>query len=61
MSLCHSVVVGCASCRRTKVVMLWQSLNADVSPEAREQLLEGKINVFECDGCGQIFPIATPP
>jgi CpXC protein/HIRAN domain len=60
MSIEDSVVLGCPVCQRTKTVVVWQSLNADVSPEAREELLKGKINVFECEVCEQTFPIAAP-
>jgi hypothetical protein len=57
MSIEHPVVLDCPMCQRTKTVVVWESLNADVIPDAREQLLQDKINVFECDGCGQTFPI----
>jgi hypothetical protein len=60
MSIEQPVDLDCPECHQTKTVMVWQSLNADVSPEAREQLLQGKVNVFECEACGQTFPIAAP-
>jgi hypothetical protein len=47
------MVLGCPRCGQTKEVMVWSSLNADVSPEARVRLLEGKINLFECEACDE--------
>lgn len=40
--------------------MVWSSLNADVTPEARVRLLEGKINVSECEACDETFMIDAP-
>jgi hypothetical protein len=53
MSIHRPVEIECPNCQRTQTVVVWESLNANVDPEAREQLLQGKINVFECEACGQ--------
>jgi uncharacterized protein YbaR (Trm112 family) len=60
MSIERPVVLSCPECRQTRAVVVWESLNADVSPAARALLLQGKINVLECEACGQTFPIAAP-
>lgn len=31
---------------------VWQSLNAQVSPDAKDELFAGNINVFRCASCG---------
>lgn len=60
MSIERPIELTCPICEHDQVVVVWESLNADVSPTAREQLFEGRINVFDCEGCGKSFPISTP-
>lgn len=60
MSLERPVELSCPACQHRQTVIVWESLNADISPEARRALFEGRINVFECEACGQTFPIAVP-
>jgi hypothetical protein len=60
VSIEEPMVLGCPGCGQTKEVMVWSSLNADVSPEARVRLLEGKINLFECEACEETFLIDAP-
>jgi CpXC protein/HIRAN domain len=60
VSIEEPVVMVCPNCGQTKQVMVWSSLNADVSPEARVRLLEGKINLFECEACEETFVIDAP-
>lgn len=51
MSLESQTNVQCPKCGYNQAVTVWRSLNADVSPEAREDLLAGRINVFDCAKC----------
>ncbi len=51
MSMERPVVLSCPECEHARTVVFWDTLNADVSPETREQLLQRKINVFECEAC----------
>ena len=51
MSLESQTNVQCPKCGDNQAVTVWRSLNADVSPEAREDLLAGRINVFDCAKC----------
>jgi hypothetical protein len=60
MSLERSIELTCPECQHQQTAIIWDSLNADVSPEAREELPRGRINVFDCDGCGQKFAIPVP-
>jgi hypothetical protein len=60
VSIEEPMVLGCPKCGQTKEVMVWSSLNADVSPEARASLLEGTINLFECEACEESFVIDAP-
>jgi hypothetical protein len=60
VSIAEPMVLDCPECGQTAEVMVWSSLNADVSPEARVRLLEGKINLFECEACEETFLIDAP-
>ena len=51
MSLESVTDVQCPECGHNQAVTVWRSLNADVTPEAREDLLAGRINVFQCEQC----------
>ena len=59
MSIETPLELECPSCSHEQTVMVWESLNADVSPEARESLFEGKINKFVCESCGAEAMIST--
>ena len=60
MSLERPVALDCPECGHGQTVIVWDSLNADVSPEARAELLEGRINVFLCTACGQRIMLSVP-
>ena len=60
VSIAEPMVLDCPKCGQTKEVMVLSSLNADVSPEARLRLLEGTINLFECEACEESFVIDAP-
>ncbi len=34
-------------------MMIWYSINADLDPEAREALLQGRIHTADCPGCNK--------
>jgi CpXC protein len=53
MSISRPIEVECPDCGYQQSVVIWESLNANVSPRAREELIEGKINAFVCESCGQ--------
>lgn len=60
MSLERPVDLECPNCALSQTIVIWDSLNADVSPEARKALFEGKINVFICEVCGHQALIPVP-
>jgi len=57
MSLWRYQDLKCPNCGQKKQVMVWSTINARVNPEAREDLLHGRINVLTCDGCGETVRI----
>jgi len=53
---CKEIV--CPRCDSKNIAEVWQSLNAQVDPDAKTRLLRGEINVFQCKLCG--FSSAYP-
>lgn len=39
---------------------LWQTLNAQIDPQAVEELLNGQLNVFQCEKCDMKAGIEIP-
>ncbi|RYX85095.1 hypothetical protein EON83_07560 [bacterium] len=51
MSLERQVNISCPQCQIEQETTVWDSLNAQVSPHAKEALIKGNLNVFRCAGC----------
>jgi hypothetical protein len=47
-------------CGHTFEAWIWQSANATFSPELRQQILDGAMNVVECPACGKRFHVEVP-
>jgi len=60
MSLEDTRKLDCPKCRHSQQVVVWRTLNVDVSPEARKDFFDGKINVFACERCGNQAQIDIP-
>lgn len=60
MSVEGPIELDCPKCGRKQTAIVWQSLNAQVSPEARSSLFDGNINVFACKFCGTKGRIPVP-
>lgn len=39
---------------------LWQSANVTASPELRQQILNGEMNMVQCPSCGSKFHVEVP-
>ena len=50
----------CPRCGIKSEVEIWDTINAQVSPEAKGALLEGEINVYRCDICKFEAGISIP-
>ncbi len=46
-----TMLLACPECGAESPYDVWQSINTAEEPQAREDLLQGKINVFECPKC----------
>jgi len=60
MSINQTQQIKCPSCQTLQEVTLWQSITAADSPDLKEDLLKGKINIFHCPSCGQTALVPLP-
>lgn len=51
MSVARTIELTCPECDREEEVEVHQTLNPTIEPDARRQLFEGEINVFQCPAC----------
>ena len=51
MSVNQIIEITCPRCEHTNTVEVWYSINAQLNPQAKEQLLNGKLNLFSCSNC----------
>lgn len=52
MSIERKETVTCPECGNVQDFIVWQTLNGDLDPEAKQQLLNGTLFRFECSKCG---------
>jgi len=58
MTRCESYRIKCPLCGNKIRVILWDTINATLSPKKREELVQGKINVVECPSCKKTFKVS---
>lgn len=51
MSIRRDEEIGCPKCGGTQTVTLWDALDADADPAAREALFEARVNRYDCPSC----------
>lgn len=51
MSLEHTETVICPKCSKRNQIKVWQTLNGDLDPDAKQQLIEGTLFRFKCQRC----------
>lgn len=58
MSIINKETIKCPACGEMSDLTVWQSITVSSSPDIKEDLLKGKINMFTCPSCGQkaLFP-----
>ena len=49
----------CPRCKMKTETMIWTTVNPQIDPEAREDLLKGNLNSFECVFCGARIQVET--
>ena len=52
MSRCQDVTFSCPKCGKVFSATIWLSVNSTLSPELKEQVLDGTLNVVNCSHCG---------
>ncbi|MBE7015325.1 MAG: hypothetical protein E7417_00660 [Ruminococcaceae bacterium] len=60
MSINLTQQIKCPACQNLQEITLWQSITPTDSPDLKEDLLKGKINIFRCTSCGQIALVPMP-
>ena len=60
MSMLSTVQVSCPSCGRQFEANQWQSLNADLNPDEKIQLLNRTLFKITCPDCGEGFNLVYP-
>jgi hypothetical protein len=60
MTMKRDMEVDCPNCGTSNLILVWQTINAQVSPEAKAGLLGGEINVFRCRLCEQVITVDRP-
>lgn len=60
MSICKKEEVQCPVCGTTGEFEMWTSLNTQLNPEKKEQLLSGALFQYICPHCGKSFNIDYP-
>ena len=58
MTRCDSHRIKCPLCGSKITIILYDTINATLSPKKREELLQGKINVVECPACKKTFKVS---
>ena len=60
MSMKELMTVSCPECGQGQEVLVWSSLNVQVSPESKPDFFAGRINLLQCQSCGGQTRLVTP-
>jgi hypothetical protein len=60
MSDIEMVEVTCLACNQPAQTTMWTSINVNIDPDLREQLLNGELFDFHCEHCGGITRLIYP-
>jgi transcription elongation factor Elf1 len=60
MTMMSKETVLCPACGFEQEIEVYQSINADISPELVDRLFDGEINVFNCASCGHRALVNQP-
>jgi len=60
MSINAKHEIKCPSCGAMQEMTVWQSITADDSPDLKEDLLKGRVNIFRCAACGVSALVPVP-
>lgn len=60
MSINTKKQIKCPSCGTLSEMTLWQSVTANDSPDLKDDILKGKVNIFRCASCGASALVPVP-
>lgn len=60
MSMERKETITCPECGTENEFIIWQSLNGDLDPEAKQRLLDGTLFDFKCKKCGYESKVNYP-
>lgn len=60
MSIKKKATVTCSVCGTENDFVIWQSLNSDLDPEAKQRLIDGTLFDFKCKKCGHESKVNYP-
>lgn len=59
MTIKMEIEIDCPNCGASNLTLVWKTINAQLSPEAKTALLRGEINVFRCHLCEEKITIGA--
>lgn len=60
MSKPSNTTLYCPKCKKENRFTIWESLNGDLNPQAKEALLTGDLFKFTCESCGYSANVDFP-
>ncbi len=60
MSIENKETIKCPNCGKKNTFIVWKSLNGDIDPYAKQQLLNGTLFTFKCEKCGYTANVDYP-
>jgi hypothetical protein len=60
MSIYYSQEIRCPYCGNLMEMMIWGTINADLDPETRDALLQGRIHAADCPICKKSVKVNYP-
>ena len=59
MRIKGEIEIGCPNCGASNRVLVWDTINTELSREAKIALLHGEINLLRCQRCQKSFNVET--
>lgn len=60
MSVSSKETIACRYCGHEQEFTIWQSINATLDPQLRDQLMSGELMTFTCDSCHKSAEVVWP-
>jgi len=57
MTIKREIEIDYPNCGTNNLMLVWDTINAQLSPEAKTAMLRGEIHVFRCRLCEQTFNV----